>query len=67
MLRNKDSRPQVALFVTLLLPFLAQLLVISIYIYLGVFSRYIADDYCEAMRFEDKSLIGAVVERYLDG
>ncbi len=67
VLRNKDSRPQVALFVTLLLPFLAQLLVISIYIYLGVFSRYIADDYCEAMRFEDKSLIGAVVERYLDG
>lgn len=42
----------------------ALLLVAAIYAYLGTFSRYRADDYCEAVRIRRTSPIGAVFERY---
>ncbi|MBL8100357.1 MAG: hypothetical protein JNK81_14330 [Anaerolineales bacterium] len=41
--------------------------VLIIYAYLGSFTRYIADDYCEAVRVTRSSTIQAVVERYSDG
>jgi hypothetical protein len=46
---------------------LAVLVVIGLYAYLGVFSRYLGDDYCEAMLFKDSSPVSAVVERYTTG
>lgn len=46
---------------------LAMLIAIGLYIYLGTFSRYLGDDYCEAMLFKNSSPIGAVLERYTTG
>ncbi|MBL8051331.1 MAG: hypothetical protein JNM46_08925 [Anaerolineales bacterium] len=40
---------------------------IGLYAYLGSFSRYIADDYCETVRMSSTTLINAVVERYSVG
>lgn len=40
------------------------LLVAGLYAYLGTFSRYGGDDYCEAARVSQSSAIGAVFERY---
>lgn len=37
------------------------------YAYLGTFSRYIADDYCETTQFQNRSLIGGVADRYMSG
>jgi hypothetical protein len=45
----------------------ALLATIGLYAYLGTFSRYLGDDYCEAMLFKDDSPIGAVVKRYTEG
>lgn len=42
----------------------AMLIAIGMYAYLGTFSRYLADDYCEAVRVIESSPIAAVVERY---
>jgi len=46
---------------------LAMLSVMAVYSYLGIYSRYIADDYCEAVRVTRSSPISAVVERYQAG
>ena len=46
---------------------LAMLSVMGVYSYLGIYSRYIADDYCEAVRVTRSSPISAVVERYQAG
>jgi hypothetical protein len=43
---------------------LAMLVAITVFVYLGTFSRYRADDYCEAVRVRDSSILGAVFERY---
>lgn len=43
---------------------LALALAIAIYSYLGSFSRYISDDYCEAVRVNRSSPLNAVLERY---
>jgi len=45
----------------------ALLAVIGLYAYLGAFSRYLGDDYCEAMLFKDASPVSAVIERYTTG
>lgn len=46
---------------------LAMLSVMAVYSYLGTYSRYIADDYCEAVRVTRSSPISAVIERYQAG
>lgn len=46
---------------------LAMLAAIGLYAYLGTFSRYLGDDYCEAVLFKDSSPVGAVIERYTAG
>ena len=43
---------------------LSLLLAAGLYAYLGTFSRYGGDDYCEAARISQSSPIGAVFERY---
>lgn len=40
------------------------LFVAGVYAYLGTFSRYRADDYCEAVRISRSSPVAAVFERY---
>lgn len=35
--------------------------------YLGRFNRYLADDYCESVNIRNYSLVGAVVNRYVEG
>jgi hypothetical protein len=51
----------------LLLGLLAMLVAIGMFAYLGTFSRYFADDYCEAVRVNRESPFAAVSERYLAG
>ncbi|MBI5353272.1 MAG: hypothetical protein HZB50_11585 [Chloroflexi bacterium] len=46
---------------------LAMLSAIGVYSYLGTYSRYLADDYCEAVRVNKSSPISAVIERYQAG
>lgn len=46
---------------------LAMLAAIGVYAYLGTFSRYLSDDYCEADRVNQSNPIAAVIERYKDG
>jgi len=46
---------------------LAVLTAVGVYAYLGSFSRYIADDYCEAVRVTTVSPVQAVLNRYSDG
>jgi hypothetical protein len=41
--------------------------VVGVYAYLGTFSRYLADDYCEAVRVKNSSPISAVIDRYSAG
>lgn len=43
------------------------LLAIGMYAYLGSFSRYIADDYCDTVTFQNKSVIEGVLDRYSEG
>ncbi|MEP7134749.1 MAG: DUF6056 family protein [Chloroflexota bacterium] len=45
----------------------AMLAAISMYAYLGLFSRYLADDYCEAASVNGSSPIKAVFDRYSAG
>lgn len=40
------------------------LFIAGLYAYMGTFSRYRADDYCEAVRIQRSSPLGAVFERY---
>src|SRR5574341_343219 len=49
------------------LALLAMLVAIGVYAYLGTFSRYFADDYCEAVSVKSESPLAAVSERYLAG
>jgi len=46
---------------------LAMLVAISMYVYLGTFSRYLADDYCETISVRIDSPIDAVLVRYSTG
>ena len=45
----------------------ATLVAIGMYAYLGAFSRYLADDYCEAVSVSKNSPINAVINRYSAG
>lgn len=45
----------------------ATLVAIGVYAYLGAFSRYLADDYCEAVSVNKNSPINAVLSRYSAG
>ncbi len=45
----------------------AMLVAIGVYAYLGIFSRYLSDDYCEAVVVKHSNPVGAVLERYTDG
>lgn len=45
----------------------ATLVAVGMYAYLGTFSRYFADDYCEVVRVTRESPVVAVSERYLAG
>lgn len=52
---------------TLVTCLIAMLIAIGMYAYLGVFSRYLADDYCEAVRVNNSSPFDAVFDRYSAG
>jgi hypothetical protein len=43
------------------------LFAIAMYMKLGTYSYYLADDYCEAVRVNQSTPIQAVIERYSDG
>ncbi len=45
----------------------ATLASLGAFIYLGTFTRYISDDFCEAIRVNSSSPVNAVIERYLGG
>jgi hypothetical protein len=46
---------------------LAMMVVLAVYAYLGTFSRYLSDDYCEAVRVNRSSPVSAVIERFSAG
>lgn len=46
---------------------LAMLTVMGVYAYLGTFSRYLSDDYCEAVKVNHTNPVRAVIDRYTDG
>lgn len=46
---------------------LSSTFVLGLYAYLGTFSRYLSDDYCEAVRVNRSTPIQAVIDRYSDG
>ncbi|HCR71134.1 MAG TPA: hypothetical protein DIW23_06795 [Anaerolineae bacterium] len=51
----------------LILGNVAMSIAVGLYAYLGSFSRYLSDDYCETVRMTSNTLINAVVERYSIG
>lgn len=51
----------------LVLSNLAMSIAVGLYAYLGLFSRYLADDYCETVRMTSNTLFNAVMERYSVG
>jgi hypothetical protein len=63
---KKDHKTLIFRYIVFLCAFAVLLAVVS-YAYLGVFSRYLGDDYCEAMLFKDDSPFGGVVKRYTEG
>ena len=45
----------------------AILAALGAFVYLGTFTRYISDDYCEAIRVSRTSPVNAVIQRYIAG
>lgn len=45
---------------------LAAASVLAVYAYLGLFSRYLADDYCNAALFASEDVFGQLITRYLE-
>jgi len=45
----------------------AQLFALGVLAYLGTFTRYLADDYCEMIIVRNRPLLAAVFENYMDG
>ncbi|MBI2332167.1 MAG: hypothetical protein HYU84_08425 [Chloroflexi bacterium] len=64
-LRNEKIKP--VFRAVLLVAVLVMLVTVGMYAYLGSFSRYIADDYCEAVRVTTVSPFQAAFNRYSDG
>jgi hypothetical protein len=46
---------------------LGMLIALGVYAYLGTYSRYLSDDYCEAVRVNKSDPVSAVLTRYTDG
>src|SRR5689334_15090944 len=46
---------------------LCMFVAVCVYMYLGIFSRYLSDDYCEAVYVTVDSPFGAVLNRYMNG
>lgn len=63
----RNEKKDIVFHVVLLIALLSTLVVVSVYAYLGSFSRYLADDYCEAVRVTTVSPLQAVLNRYSDG
>jgi len=53
--------------IVILLNVTAALVFLGATAYLGTFSRYIADDYCESYSVAHDSPVGAVINRYMNG
>ena len=64
-LRNEKN--ETVFRAVLLISLLSTLVAVGVYAYLGSFSRYLADDYCEAVRVTTVSPFQAVLDRYSDG
>lgn len=64
-LRNEKN--ETVFRTVLLISLLSTLVAVGVYAYLGSFSRYLADDYCEAVRVTTVSPFQAVLDRYSDG
>src|SRR5260370_17026852 len=61
------TKPQAALFrIALALGMAALTLSLAAFAYLGTFTRYLADDYCEAVLVTKSSPFSAVINRYVD-
>jgi hypothetical protein len=46
---------------------LAMFVAIAVYAYLGIFSRPLSDDYCEAVKTNNSNPVSAVIDRYTEG
>ncbi len=46
---------------------LCMLAAMCMYMALGTFSRYMSDDFCETIRVNEASALGAVIDRYTEG
>lgn len=53
--------------IVVLLNVIAILVFLGVTAYLGMFTRYMADDYCESYSITTDSPLGAVINRYMDG
>ncbi len=53
--------------IVVLLNVVAILVFLGVMAYLGTFTRYMADDYCESFSVTSDSPLGAVINRYMDG
>jgi len=62
-MKNKNTPIQ---YIVLLYA-LASIVFLLAIAYLGTFTRYMADDYCESFMVTDDSILGAVLDRYMNG
>lgn len=63
----RNEKKETVFRAVLLIALLSMLVAVGVYAYLGSFSRYLADDYCEAVRVTTVSPFQAVIDRYSDG
>ena len=63
----RNEKTETVFRTVLLISLLSTLVAVGVYAYLGFFSRYLADDYCEAVRVTTVSPFQAVLDRYSDG
>ena len=64
---SRFVKPDKIFMVVLVLVIAMELFAIGAFSYLGVFNRYLADDYCESASIRSQSVVGAVIKRYMDG
>jgi hypothetical protein len=61
----ESTKPQSILFRTVLgIGTVSMTVALGSFAYLGTFTRYLADDYCEAVQVNSGSLLQALIERY---
>src|SRR5215208_5213228 len=63
--RQRRSSAEQFLGLTLLIGVVSTLIPLSLYGYLGIFSRYGSDDYCLSAFYLQQNLINAMIERYM--